>query len=197
MPPSPEPPSVDHVVTLLARSQDGDDDAAAEVYTLVHDELRGLARHHMRGQSPGHTLQTTALVNEAYLRLVGQDVDWRSRGQFFDLAARAMRSVLVDHARARSAAKRGGGWARAPLSGIVAMTDDGAGELLAVDDALRELSTFDERRGRIVELRVFGGLEVEHVARVLDVSTATVKREWRLARAWLRRQLEEESDGGS
>lgn len=181
-----------HPVTDLLRAwASGDQAALDELLPLVYDELRRQARRYMRAQPAGHTLQTTALVHEAYLRLVGQSsVEWEGRAHFFGVAAKAMRSILVDHARARNAAKRGG-WARA-------ITLDDAGgvagpqasvDVLALDEALGRLAELDSRKSQLVELRYFGGLGIDEAAAVLGVSPATVKRDWTTARAWLRREL--------
>ncbi len=185
-------PRSDHVVTdLLQAWASGDQGALDELLPLVYDELRRQAKRYMRAQPVGHTLQTTALVHEAYLRLVGQsDLEWKGRAHFFGVAAKAMRSILVDHARARSAAKRGGA-ARAITLG------DGGGiagvqmsvDVLALHAALGQLAELDPRKSELVELRYFGGLGIDEAAAVLGVSPATVKREWITARAWLRREL--------
>ena len=181
-----------HAVTdLLQAWASGDQAALDELLPLVYDDLRRQARRHMRAQPAGHTLQTTALVHEAYLRLIGlSSVEWKGRAHFFGVAAKAMRSILVDHARARNAAKRGGS-ARA-----IALDDAGgiAGpqasvDVLALDEALGRLAELDSRKSQLVELRYFGGLGIDEAAAVLGVSRATVKREWTTARAWLRREL--------
>jgi len=176
-----------HEVTLLlARAGQGDADATARLLEIAYEELRGLAGAYARGQRAGHTLQPTALVNEAFLKLVhGEPPAWNDRAHFIAVAATAMRQVLTDHARARQAAKRGGEWEKVSLSGL--RIEDGGDEidLIALDDALEKLRAFDERKHRVVELRFFGGLTVEEVARVLELSTTTVESEWRAARAWL------------
>jgi RNA polymerase sigma factor (TIGR02999 family) len=184
-------PGSTHTVTdLLQAWASGDQAALDELLPLVYNELRRQARRYMRAQPAGHTLQTTALVHEAYLRLVGQSsVEWKGRGHFFGVAAKAMRSILVDHARARSAAKRGG-----PVSAITLDEGGIAGpqaivDVLALDEALGRLAELDPRKSQLVELRYFGGLGIEEAAAVLGVSPATVKREWITARAWLRREL--------
>jgi RNA polymerase sigma factor (TIGR02999 family) len=156
---------------------------------LVYEELRQIARRQMRRQRPGHTLQTTALIHEAYLRLAGEaDVQWQNRAHFFGVAATAMRHILVDHARRRQAAKRGGAAQRVTLGDTAAVTADPA-ELIALDDALQSLAALDQRKSRIVEFKYFGGLMVSEIAEVLRVSPETVARDWRLARAWLLQQL--------
>jgi RNA polymerase sigma factor (TIGR02999 family) len=174
---------------LLAQVREGGDravDARNRLLPLVYDELRDLAERYMRAQNPAHTLQTTALVNEAYIRLVAREAQgWESRAHFIGVAAKAMRSVLVDHARRRNAGKRGGARRRVPLEGAAILTEDPSDDLLAIDEALSRLSATDEQKGRVVELRFFGGLTNDEAASVLGVSSATVKREWRFARAWL------------
>lgn len=179
---------------LLTRIGAGDADASAQLLPLVYEELRAIADRYMREQRPGHTLQTTALVNEAYLRMVGKkDQSWESRSHFLGVAALAMRSVLVDHARRKHALKRDGERVRIPLEGAAILTDDPAADVLAIDEALTRLSKIDPRKARIVELRFFGGLDIDETAEMLDASSATVKREWRFARAWLHRELTGES----
>jgi len=179
-------------VTGLLRSwRDGDDLAAERLLAAVYDELHRQAGRAMRREGDDHTLQATALVHEAYLRLVDQrHVDWRNRAHFFAIAAQAMRRVLVDHARGRLAAKRGGAVQHVTLSDVAAgSTDDDALDVLALHDALERLAALDADQARIVELRYFGGMSIEETADALDVSTATVKRDWAVARAWLRREL--------
>ncbi len=183
------PSSPADVTRLLQAWSDGDAAALDELLPVVYRELHRQAQRYMRGQSPGHTLQATALVNEAYLRLAGTDpVDWKSRAHFFGVAAKAMRSILVDHARARRASKRGGG--AEPVT-LAAADEAGAQqvEVLELDETLQRLADLDPRKANLVELRWFGGLSIEEAAEVLDVSPATAKREWRTARAWLRREL--------
>ena len=181
---------------VLVSARQGDQEAAEELLPLVYQELRGLAGRYLRGQRPGHTLQPTALVHEAYLRLIRQkDAGPADRSHFVGLAARAMRSILVDHARARMTAKRGGGQQRVPLDDAVSLFESRSADLLTVDEALKQLAEFDERQSRIVELRFFGGLTTDEAADVLGTSTRTVEREWRMARAWLRRQVQPEDTG--
>jgi RNA polymerase sigma factor (TIGR02999 family) len=179
------------VTGLLHAWASGDQSALDALLPLVYEELRRQAGRYMRTQPPGHTLQTTALVHEAYLRLVGQPtVEWTGRAHFFGVAAKAMRSVLVDHARARRAAKRGG-------SAHAITLDDAGGvaapqasvDVLALDEALGRLAELDSRKSQLVELRYFGGLGIDEAADVLGVSPATAKRDWTTARAWLRREL--------
>jgi len=158
---------------------------------LVDRDLRQLARRHMRREPAGHTLQTTALINEAYLRLVERPrVRLRDRAHFFALAATLMRHILVDHARARRNLKRAGGLRRVPLCDAFVCSPQRGSDLIALDAALDALAALDPRRGRVVELRVFGGLSVEETARVVGVSVQTVMRDWKLARVWLRRELQ-------
>jgi RNA polymerase sigma factor (TIGR02999 family) len=181
------------VTALLQAWGRGDPTALDELLPVVYGELRRKARWYMRQQPAGHTLQTTELVHEAFLRLVDRRVDWQSRGQFYGVAAKAMRSILVDHARARGALKRGR--AGQPLS--LSAADEAAGtkpaiDVLELDEALGRLAKFDSEQSRLVELRYFAGLSIEEAAETLGTSPATVKRQWRIARAWLRRELSED-----
>ena len=177
------------ITALLAAWGQGDTRAADKLIPLVYDELRRVAARAMRREADGHTLQTTALVHETYLRLVGQrDADWQSRAQFFGVAANVMRRVLVDHARERLAVKRGGGATQVSLGDVPGKPDDGL-EVLALNDALEHLSTIDPLQSKIIELRYFTGLNIEDTASALSVSPSTVKREWVVAPAWLRREL--------
>jgi RNA polymerase sigma factor (TIGR02999 family) len=186
------PQATGQVTKLLHELSEGDGRAREQLIPLVYDELRRRAAAYLRAERPDHTLQATALVHEAYLRLVAQDrVQWRSRAHFFVVAAEMMRRVLVDHARAKLAEKRGGGYARVPLTDAVAMTSGSPAKLLALDRSLARLAAIDPGQSRIVELRVFAGLPVEKVARVTGVSAATVKRDWALAKAWLLRDIRE------
>ena len=175
------------VTMLLNAWGDGKQDALDELMPLVYQELRKLARSYLRAERPEHTLQPTALVNEAYLRLVDQkNVRWQNRRHFFGIAAQLMRRILVDHARKRQSEKRGGGQALIPFEdakGVPAKTRD----LVALDDALNDFATIDPRSAKIVELRQFGGLSIDETAEVLEISPATVKRDWTVAKAWLRR----------
>lgn len=188
-------PSQGEITRLLADWSDGDPEALGRLMPLVFDELRQLARSHFRRESEGHTLQPTALVNEVYVRLVGQrQVQWDNRSQFFAFAAMLMRRILVDHAKARRAAKRGGGVQKLPLEeALVVPAGAGAGadvDVVALDEALTALAQLDPRQARIVELRFFFGLTQEEVAEVLELSLTTVKREWRTARLWLYQQMQ-------
>ncbi len=177
---------------LIAWGQ-GDEAALDQLIPLVHEELRRLAKRYMRRerrQRAAHTLQTTALVNEAYLRLIdAQRVQWRNRAHFFAIAARLMRRILVDYARAQNYAKRGGGLPQVSLDEAPEFGTERAPDLVALDDALDALARVDERKSRVIELRFFGGLSVEETAEVLKVSPDTVMRDWRLAKAWLLREM--------
>jgi len=185
----PSPPPRD-VTTLLLAWRAGDEGALEALMPLVYTELRRLAHIRMRGEDPDHPLQTTALVHEAFLKLIDtRRVRWKNRVHFFAVAAQVMRNLLVDHARARLRTKRGGG-RKLPLDAAVTLAAVQSEELLAIEEALEELSAIDPRQGRIVELRYFGGLSVEEVAAVLHISECTVKREWRMAKAWLRSRME-------
>ena len=186
------------VTQILSAIEQGDPSAAEQLLPLIYDELRKLARWYLSQERPGHTLQPTALVNEAYIKLVDQSrVDWQGRTHFFAVGARVMRNLLIDHARARGRAKRGGDWHKVTLAEGVAPFDarDLAPErLLAINEALERLAELDERQARVVELRFFGGLTVPEVAQVLDVSPRTVEGDWTHARAWLKRELSRGGD---
>ena len=185
------------VTQLLLRWSAGDEAALTALLPLVYEELRSLARRHLRHERSSHTLQRTALVHEAFLRIVDQkQVGWESRTQFYGIASQMMRRVLVDHARRRSAAKRGDGAPHVDLD--VVLQDEGAGlppgpqaeiDFAAIDDALKRLEALDPQQGKLVELRFFGGLSIKETADVIGVSPATVKREWAIARAWLQREI--------
>jgi len=180
------------VTRLLSDAAAGDEAAAASLFAIVYDDLRRVAAAALRRERADHTLQPTALVHEAYLRLAeAPDGQWHSRHHFLATAARAMRRILVDHARSRNAHKRGSGKARVPLDEVdVASPTVGADlDLVALDEALARLAALDARQARIVELRFFGGLTVEETALIVDVSTRTVKREWQMARVWLKREM--------
>ena len=179
------------VTELLHRWSDGDESAFDSVVGQLYAELRRLARNQMRREDAGHTLQPTALVNEVCLRLLQQDdASWRNRQQFLAIAARLMRRILVDHARQRHSAKRGSGVSAVPLDDIGDIPLDRPAELVALDEALSELFVLSPERARIVELRYFGGLTINEIASVLNVSTATVSRGWRSARAWLHKEVQ-------
>jgi RNA polymerase sigma factor (TIGR02999 family) len=178
------------VTQLLRAWGSGDQSALAQLTPLVHAELHRLARRYLSRESPGHTLQATALVNEAYMRLIDwQNVAWQNRAHFFGVAAQLMRHILVDYARRRRSHKRGGEAVEVSLEQAAVISSERAADFVALDDALTSLAEFDERKSRIVELRFFGGLSIEETAEVLKVSPATVKREWSLAQAWLYREL--------
>jgi RNA polymerase sigma factor (TIGR02999 family) len=178
------------ITRLLADWAGGDRDALDRLAPLVHAELRRIARRQMGGERQGHTLQATALVNEAYLRLAGQEgFEWRDRAHFYAVCAQVMRHVLIDHARAHARDKRGGGALHVSLDEAAVMSAESASELVALDEALRELEGVDPQKGRVVELRYFAGLSIEETAEVLGISPTTVRREWRRAKAWLYRAL--------
>lgn len=180
------------VSTLLSAVQSGDESALARLIPLVYDELHRLARRNLRHEQTGHTLQTTALIHEAYLRLVSADIKWEGRVHFFAVAANIMRRILVDHARARRSDKRGGGVVLVTLDDVVVAQSQPDEQLLALDAALEQLSAFDARKARIIELHYFGGLTYTETAEAIGVSAATVDRELRLAKAWLYRVLQPE-----
>jgi len=180
-----------HEITqLLVNWGDGDQAALDELMPLVYNELHRLAHHYMRRERPGHTMQTTALVNEAYLKLVDQrNVDWQNRAHFFAISAQLMRRILVDQARSHAYAKRGGGAPKLSLDEVADLSLVKAAELVALDEALEGLAAIDARQARVVELRFFGGLTIQETAEVLSLSSATIKSEWQTARAWLYHQL--------
>jgi RNA polymerase sigma factor (TIGR02999 family) len=183
-------PARQQVSQLLVAWSSGDQSALEELMPLVYEELRRLAHHYIRRERPGHTLQTSGLVNEAYLRLVDQtNVQWQNRAHFFGIAARLMRQILVDYARRQRYAKRGGDARRLSLDEALTISKERAADVVALDDALKTLAEIDSRQGQIVELRFFGGLSIEETAEVLSVSAGTVMRDWTLAKAWLRREL--------
>ena len=183
------------ITRLLAAWSDGDQSALDKLVPLVQSELHRLAHHYMGRERPGHTLQTSALVNEAYIRLIDwRNVRWQNRAHFFAFSAQLMRRILVDFARERNYLKRGGGALQVSLSEAAAFALDKEADLVALDEALVELSDMDRRKGQVVELRFFGGLSVKEVAEVLKVSEETVMRDWRLAKVWLLRQLGREEN---
>lgn len=183
------------VSELLVKWRAGDQDALQVLVPLVYSELRAVAHYHLQRERPGHTLQTTALVHEAYLRLCDQrPFDAENRSHFVGITARLMRQILVDYARARGAAKRGPGQ-QVELDTAVAMPQLPNAEVLAVDDALQALAQVDEQQSRLVELRFFGGLTIEEAAEVLGISRSTAKRDWNVAKAWLTRQMKRRSHG--
>jgi RNA polymerase sigma-70 factor, ECF subfamily len=180
-----------HQITqLLAEWSEGNQSALDELYPLVYDELHRLARRYMSRERKGHTLQTTALINEAYVRLVDQrNVHWANRSHFFAISAQIMRRILIDHARRQAFAKRGGGAQQVSLEEVATVAGVQARDLIRLDEALKCLAEMDPRRSQVVELRYFGGLNNEEIAGVLNVSENTVTRDWKMARAWLYQQL--------
>ena len=175
---------------LLKRASDGDESAVNDLMPLVYKELRALAEHYLQGERPDHTLQATALVNEAYIRLIKQeDVEWRSRAHFFAVAAQAIRRILVDHARTHERIKRGGGRQRVRLDEDLAVREERDLDLVALGEAMERLATLNPRQAQIVEMRFFAGLALKEVAGFLGVSPRTVDGDWSMARAWLRREL--------
>ena len=186
----PAPSTQPTVSALLVQWRGGDESALDRLMPLIYDELHQLARRHLRGERANHTLQTTALVHEAYLRLVDQKaVDWQNRAQFFGIAARMMRRILINYAQERHAKKRQGAAIRVSLDDAVNFFEERDLDLAALDQALTELAGLDPQQAQVVELRFFGGLTIEEVSEVLEISPATTKREWDSAKLWLRRQL--------
>jgi len=182
--------SQQRVTELLARWSQGDDAALAELTPLVYEELRRLAHRYMGGERPDHTLQTTALVNEAYLRLADQTHPrWQNRAHFFAVAARAMREILVSYARSQRAQKRGGGALKIDLDEAALVSPEESKEIVDLHEALERLATLDSRKAQVVELKYFGGLNYDEMAEVLKISPVTVRRDWRFARAWLYKEL--------
>lgn len=183
----------ENVTQILNQLVDGDSSASSRLFALVYDELRALAGHYMRAERADHTLQPTALVHEAYLRLIDSNVSVSGgRQHFVAVAAQAMRRLLVDHARGRKAARRGGeDWSRITLDQAFALSEDRIIDVVALDDALKTLAGHNERHGRLAELRFFGGLELSEAAKVLGIGISTAKRDWTIARAWLARELKD------
>jgi len=182
--------SPNEVTQLLVAWTNGDQAARDQLISVVYEELHRLARRYMRRESPGHTLQTSALVNEAFLRLVDQrNVHWQNRAHFFGIAAQMMRRILVDYARGRNYAKRGGGERALSLDEGLFVSEERSAEVVAVHEALEQLAKFDARKSQIVELRFFGGLSIDETAEVLGVSPGTVMSDWTMAKAWLRREI--------
>ncbi len=178
------------ITELLVKWSEGDQAALEKLTPHVYDELRRLAQSYLRNERSEHTLQATALVHEAYLQLLGvQHVEWKNRGQFIGLAAQMMRHILIDHARKHAAQKRGGGEYRVSLSGAEGISSERDVNLITLDEALKKFAEIDPKRSRVVELRFFGGLSIEETADLLKVSTPTIERDWRVARAFLRREL--------
>ena len=187
------PPS-EEVTGLLKAWSSGDEEALQKLTPMVYRELHRAARYYMVGERSGHTLQATALINEVYLRLIdSRQVDWQNRAHFFGVCAQLMRRVLTDFARSRHYQKRGGGAAPLPLDEALVVGSEPDADLVALDDALKRLAKVDERKGRVVELRFFGGLDVKETAEVLKVSDETVMRDWKLAKVWLLREIRKES----
>lgn len=185
--------ALENVTQLLQNLKTGDTAAEAKLISVVYDELRRLAAHYMRRERPDHTLQATALVHEAFLRLADQkDIDWQGRAHFFGVAAKLMRQILVDHARAHVRVKRGGGGQKLSLDEGLLVTEARSTDLLAINNALDRLAKLDARQAQTVELRFFGGLGVEETAEVLGISPKTVKRDWSMAKAWLHGELKQD-----
>lgn len=190
-----ETPPASEVTRLLVAWRDGQQEALDQLMPLIYQELKQLARGYLRGERADHTLQPTALIHEAYIRLADQRLpQWQNRAHFYGIAARVMRQILVDHARRHHASKRGSDQQRVPLDEAIVFTEDRAADVVALDGALKELAAFDERKCRVIELRFFGGLSLEETAEALGISVATVGRELRLASAWLHRQMSEGVD---
>ena len=194
MPDPVSPPTAAEVTSLLVASSQGDEEALNKLLPLVYVELRKLAKRYLRQERPDHSLQATALVHEAYLRLIDQEVSWQNRAHFFGVAAEMMRRILIDYARKHQAAKRGSGGVKLSLDEALDMADEKAAELVALDDALKALAVFDPQKSKIVELRFFGGLSIEETAEVLGLSTATVVRQWKMAKAWLYHEVNKSGD---
>jgi RNA polymerase sigma factor (TIGR02999 family) len=190
-------PSSHELTQLLQAWSDGNQEALDKLVPLVYEELHRLASHYMSGERPGHSLQTSALVNEAYLRLVDwKNVRWQNRAHFFGVAAQMMRRILVDFARSRQYAKHGGGMNRVSLADTAIVSSERGEDFVALDEVLLSLAAIDQRKSKIVELRFFGGLSVEETAEVLKISPRTVMREWSLAQAWLHRELSRGTSDG-
>lgn len=183
-------PSPEDITRLLADLNAGKEGAEEALMPVLYEELRALARSCMRAERPGHTLQTTALVHEAYLRFGGgSDIAWQDRGHFMRIAARTMRRVLIDHARRKRTDRKGGKRKREPLDKAIDLMEASSSDLIAIDSVLGRLFEIDEQMGQVVELRFFGGLTIEETAKVLGISQTTVKQEWSLAKAWLKQEL--------
>ena len=182
---------VSHQIShLLLDWSKGNEFALEQLMPLVYEELHQMARRYMRRQPSGHTLQTTELIHEAYLKIAkGDERNWQNRAHFFGVAASAMRQILVDYARSKQSRKRGGWQERVTLSDDTAISNNRSGEIVALDDALKNLEQIDKRRSRVVELKFFGGLNIEEIAEVLKISPETVNRDWKFARTWLLREL--------
>jgi RNA polymerase sigma factor (TIGR02999 family) len=184
----------EEITLLLQRWSDGDGQALEKLTPVLYKELHRMAHRYMRQERPGHTLQTTALINEAYLRLIGwKNVRWQNRAQFFGVSAQLMRKILVDFARSRNYAKRGAGARVISLEDVPCVSRDRPPDILALDDALQRLADIDPRKSQIVELRFFGGLGLQETAEVLKVSSRTIRREWDLAKTWISREISAET----
>ena len=183
----------EHITRLLNAWNNGNREALNELLPLVYDELRRLAHGYMKRERANHTLRTAALIHEAYLRLIDQQSQWQNRTQFVAIAATLMRRVLIDHARHRSAKMRGGGVEPVSIDEALIVSDTRSRGLVALDDALNRLAVIDARKARVVELRCFGGLSSEEIADVLDISAVTVARDWKMAKAWLRREVRDDT----
>jgi RNA polymerase sigma factor (TIGR02999 family) len=191
-------PSAHQLSELLIAWGNGNQNALEQLVPLVYEELRRLAHRYMRRERPGHSLQTTAVVHEAYLRLIDQKhVEWQNRVHFFAIAAQMMRRILITHAQSHAYAKRGGRTFKVSLDEAAILSKERAGELIALDAALKSLTAIDPRRSQVVELRFFGGLSNEEIAEVLKISTNTVTRDWNVAKAWLHREMSKEQEDGS
>ena len=191
-------PSSENLTGLLHAWRQGDEEALRQITPLVYREMRKAARHYMAGERPGHSLQTTALINEVYLRLIGvQKVSWQNRAHFLAVCARLMRRVLTDYARSRDYQKRGGGLVRVSLSAVQLPAAESDPDLAALDEAMNKLAAVDDRKSQVVELRFFGGLDVKETAEVLKVSPETVMRDWKIAQAWLLREMSRAKRHGS
>src|SRR5262245_57780983 len=191
-------PSPKDVTQLLEEWSKGDQAALDELIPLVYEELHRMAKRHLGRERPGHTLQTSALVNEAYMRLIDQrNVRWQNRAHFLSIAARLMRRILIDHARAHHYAKRGGAAIKVSLGKAIDVSEARSAELVSLDDAMSALATLDPRKSQVVELRFFGGMSVEETAEVLGVSPVTVMRDWSTAKAWLHREIKGRAGGGT
>ena len=178
------------VTAKLSELSAGRREAWDELMPIVYGELKRMAHRHLRGERPGHTLNTTAIVHEAYLKLVNIDqLQWRDRAHFFAMASRAMRRILIDHARTRSRDKRGGGWTKVTLDDAFMVAEERAEDLIALDEALTRLESVNERQCRVVECRFFGGMSIQETAEAIGISAASVKRDWMVTRAWLNREL--------
>lgn len=187
------PPNQPFITLLLNEWKEGDKDAFDKLMQFVYEDLKHRAAAYMRNQRPGHTLQTTALVHEAFIKLADQnDIEWQDRNHFLAIASKVMRSIIVDYARYKNRAKRGGKDENIPFeeSFYIASSQSSPVDLIALDEALKELASFDERQAKIVELKYFGGMTMDEIAEILDISKSTVKREWNIAKAWLRTYLE-------